>query len=292
MAGKGSSAASDSDAAKSTVGGSDNTKTFYDRDGWKEEGGVLKDTLLFGVREDGPVKQAAHATRIARLLGKLSQAGPPLNLLECGCGGAPESTLLGLCSKYTGVDFSATGLDAARRALSGQSVPFELMNCDMCRLPFPDSKFDAVYSAHAIYHIPDPASQAAAYREALRVTRPGGVALFIMANPYPLLFPIRLVKRIVADMPGVGRLLDALRPAPPLPYKPMSLGWTRRLLAPFGSVSIEVNSIASTWFNQNVLDRGGIGKLAWKFILHAEERHPVISARLGNYVQIMIRKHG
>jgi ubiquinone/menaquinone biosynthesis C-methylase UbiE len=270
--------------------GSEDTKEFYDRDGWKEESGVLKDTRLFGVKEDGPIKQAAHAYRMQRLLRKLGEAGTPLNLLECGCGGKPEIALLPLCASYTGIDFSATGLEVARQRLSRHPVPFELVEGDICDMPFSDGRFDAVYSAHAIYHIPDPRAQAAAFREALRVTRPGGIAVFVMANPYPLAFPIRLIRRLAADAPGISHLLNAIRRKPPLPYRPMSLGWTRGKLAPFGNVSVEVHAMASTWFAQSVSDRYGVGKLLWKLCRHVEQRHPGFAGHLGNYVQITVRK--
>jgi SAM-dependent methyltransferase len=277
-------------SAPSGFAGSEATRAFYDREGWQREGGVLKDTLIFGVREDGALKQATHARRMGRLLRTLRAAAPPLNLIECGCGGNPEPVLLPLCKRYTGVDFSEAGLRAAREELSRQTVPFELVQGDVCRLPFADGAFDAAYSAHAFYHIPESDSQAAAFREALRVVRPGGVALFVMANPHPLAFPVRLMKRLAAATPGLGALLDAVRPRPPLPYLPMSLGWTRRLLAPFGEVSIEVHAMASTWFSQNVAETSTVGRTAWSLIEHLEERHPRTSARLGNYVQIAVKK--
>ena len=270
--------------------GSEVTKEYYDHGGWKEEGGIVRDLRLFGVREDGPIKQAAHSRRMQHLLQKMGAAGAPLNLLECGCGGNPALALLPLCAKYTGIDFSVAGLEAARTRLSAHSVPFELLEGDICRLPFADSTFDAVYSANAIYHISDPDSQAAAYREALRVTRPGGVALFVMANPYPLAFPIRLMRRLAADTPGLGRMLNAVRPKPLIPYRPMSLRWTRRVLEPFGVVTIDVYAMASTWFVQNVSDHHGLGKAVWWLIQLMEERYPRFAGRLANYVQIMVRK--
>lgn len=98
------------------------------------------------------------------------------------------------------------------------------------------------------------------------------------------------MKRLAAEMPGLGRLLNVVRSKPPIPYCPMSLGWTRRILAPFGDMTIDVHAMASTWFMQNVSDRRCLGKAAWALVKHAEERYPRFSKRLGNYVQIMVRK--
>jgi ubiquinone/menaquinone biosynthesis C-methylase UbiE len=270
--------------------GSIETQRFYDQTGWRRTNGVLEDRALFGARRVGPIQRTAHARRMARVLASLREAGSPLSLLECGCGGNPERALLPLCSHYTGIDFSVTGIEAARNALSAQDVPFTLVNGDICRLPFADATFDAVYSANAIYHIPDPEAQAAAYREAVRVVRPGGVALFVMANPHPLAFPIRLTKRLVAETPVVSGVLDALRPAPLLPYRPMPRGWTERILRPLGGTSIRGHAMASTWFAQHVSERGVLGATGWKLMAWLEDHHPLLAGYLGNYVLIVVHK--
>ena len=274
-----------------TLAGSEKTREFYDRVGWTKEDGILKDRLLFGARKAGPLKQSIHLARTERLVAAMAQLGAGIRMLECGCGGNPETAFLHLCKSYTGVDFSATGLGVAAEALSRTGIPFELKQADICKLPFAEGAFDAVYSAHAIYHIPDPEAQAAAYREALRVVRPGGMALFVMANPFPLAFPFRLLRRCLAVTPVLGKALDALRRKPPLPYLPMPLGWTRRILEEAGEVRITSYAMPSTWFAQNVSEQGWPGRMLWSWIGHAEERWPRLSAHLGNYVCIMVRKH-
>jgi hypothetical protein len=54
-----------------------------------------------------------------------------------------------------------------------------------------DGTFDLAYSAQAIYHIDTADGQAAAFHETMRVRRPCGRAIFVMANPFPILFPYR-----------------------------------------------------------------------------------------------------
>jgi SAM-dependent methyltransferase len=272
------------------LAGSDDTRSFYDREGWTEQDGVLTDRILFGATEDGPVRRAMHERRMQRVVAQLSRARPPLNLLECGCGGNPEPVLLPLCRKYTGIDFSETGIQVSRRVLNEQSVPFELVVGDICSLPFADASFDAVYSAHAIYHIPGERAQAKAFGEAMRVLRRGGIAVFVLANPRPLLFPVRLLRRLAAETPGLGALLNRIRPQPPLPYRPMSLNWTRRLLEPHGTVTIELHSMGSGWFARNVSERTPLGSIAWKTFEVAERRFPRALVALGNYVQIVVEK--
>jgi SAM-dependent methyltransferase len=243
-----------------------------------------------------------------------------LNVLECGCGGEPVSFLDDLVTSYTGTDFSQTGLcEAARRVRDSQNVPtpftpntpmpsveakgpapttsghaVRLLAADSCRLPFPDHSFDAVYSAHMLYHIPSRQGQALALHEMLRVLRPGGVAVLVLANPRPFLFPVRFAKRLVADFPGLSSVVRAARKAlhrsPPLPYKPMSIHWTRRTLRRAGDVRIIASSIPSTWFNRNISEFTHLGRRLWTAITWLERQSPATAARLGNYVVYAVRK--
>ena len=108
------------------------------------------------------------------------------------------------------------------------SIPYELKQADVCHLPFNDNQFDAVYSAHMLYHIPDPGAQKLALQEMLRVIKPNGVLVLITANPRPLLFPVRFFMRLVANISWVRQIAKSLGRQSPLPYKPMPLGWLRR----------------------------------------------------------------
>jgi len=273
-----------------TAHGSADTRSFYDERGWKVVGGQTVDERLFGERGEGPIRRALNAKRAERVRDALRGAGAPLRLLEAGCGGNPAVDLLPLCSHYTGVDFSATGLDVARARLERSGVRFHLRQADICALPFEDGAFDAAYSAHVLYHIPDVDAQAAAFREIARVVRKRGVAVFVLANPRPLLYPVRLLTRVVADAPIVGAVLDKIRPKAPLPYKPMPLGWMRAQLEPFGDVDIGCHALESTWIKHRVSERALAGRLLWSAERRAEERFAHRMARLGNYVQIVLRR--
>src|SRR5262245_21533927 len=98
--------------------GIERVKKFYDDIGWREQGGVTADARLFGDREQGALRSRACAARVARIKQRLSEAGPSLRLLECGCGANPEVELLDLCAHYTGVDVSPIGLEVAARKLA------------------------------------------------------------------------------------------------------------------------------------------------------------------------------
>jgi SAM-dependent methyltransferase len=273
------------------LSGTERTKRFYEERGWKEEDGASVDRKLFGVKEDGPIRIRLYRLHMDRVRAGLSSAGAPLNLLECGCGGNPDRQVIDLCSRYTGVDFSEVGLDMARASFADVGIPHEFRAADVCHLPFPDATFDAVYSAHMIYHIEDPRAQEAALAEFLRVVRPGGTVVLVAANPRPLAFPIRLVRRILADLPVFGPLFNKARAKSPIPYKPMPIGWMRqRLMRGGNSVSVVTYAIPSTTFNQKVTEYEGLGKLVWKGIQWLDVNCPRLSAYLGNYVIYVAKK--
>jgi ubiquinone/menaquinone biosynthesis C-methylase UbiE len=269
---------------------SEQTKQFYDNVGWSLVDGKTVDAQLFHDREMGPIRAALQTERQERVREALRLAGPPLNLLEVGCGGNPAIALLDMCSHYTGVDFSRTGLEVARDRLLPTGVAFELKEAKANDLPFADQSFDATYSAHALYHIPMVEEQAAAFREIARVTRRGGIAVFLMVNPRPLLSPVRLAVRLVADTPYLGDALNRVRPKPPLPYRPMPMGWMKAQLAPFGDVSFSCHILGSTWQHQHISEHRVLGKLFWRAAHQVERRFAPKIARLGNYVQIVLQK--
>jgi ubiquinone/menaquinone biosynthesis C-methylase UbiE len=270
--------------------GSPETRRFYDETGWTELDGASVDRHLFGVKEDGPIRRELHRLCQERIRSALSYAGTRLNLLECGCGGNPERQLLSICRRYTGVDFSETGIQMARASFADVTTPHLFQTADVCALPFADSTFDAVYSAHMIYHIDDLRAQEAVISEFVRVIRPGGVIVIITANPRPLAFPSRLGRRLAADTPVAAAILNRYRSKPVLPYMPMTIGWMRRQFARGGPVEVVTADIPTTRFSQNVTEFKGIGKLLWKTIYWLDANHPKLSAYLGNYVILSCRK--
>lgn len=268
--------------------GTRDTRTFYDLEGWIENEGRSVDAHLFWAREDGPIRSGLHALHWDRIHAHL---GGDLNLLEVGCGGNPEPLLWPICKSYVGCDFSSTGLALARKKVAGGTIPCEFFNADACSLPFADGGFDAVYSAHMIYHIANPEAQAAAIGEMVRVVRPGGHIVLIAANPRPLAFPSRTLKRLLADSPA-RPILDRLRKPPTLPYNPRPIGQMVEFFRKAGAsdVQVFVYAIPSTEFAQKVSEFRGYGKPLWRLISYMDRNFPRLSGRLGCYVTFAVTR--
>ena len=272
------------DLAKGTAA----TKEFYDRQGWQpQDDGKLLDWALFAWG-DSPVQNALDLNRKRRICEMVRSGG--LDIIELACGANPAVFLARECASYTAVDFLPAGLAKAKETLDRAGIPCETVEADITNLPFYDERFDLAYSAQAIYHIDTAEGQAEAFNEAMRVLRPGGRAIFVLANPFPILFPYRTFRRALAMTPGVKSLLNRLRRKPVLPYLPMPLGWMKRKLPKWGSVTITGYAISTVDFSRNVSEATGIGSLVWRAIAWLETKHPNLVARLGNYVIVVVDK--
>ena len=108
--------------------------------------------------------------------------------LDLGCGSgalAVEWAKRGLRGRYVGRDFSRALLTEARRAtagLSNESFRIEYGLTDLLDENWGDDfgaeTFDGIVSFAALHHIPGYAARAAVFRNAARLLRPGGEALF------------------------------------------------------------------------------------------------------------------
>ena len=281
--------------------GDDRTRDFYERQGWRVDAtGRLADETLFGARtdNDGPIQRRAHERRFAGIREHLAPSGAVDRLLEVGCGGNPEPNVVALADDYTGVDFSSTGLEAANLRLDklaelradDRPLTHRTRQADACELPFDDASFDALYSAHMLYHMSDADAQARAIAEMGRVLRPGGRLLLVLANPRPILWPGRLAKRLLADTPVVSGLLRRVRSKnkSPLPYQPMRIGWNLRRLrdAGIGTPECIAYRMASTETMQTLGEKGAISRGLWSAMEWLERDHPHLAARLGTYVTL------
>lgn len=98
-------------------------------------------------------------------------------VLEIGLGtGADFENWVREGADATGVDLTTAAVDTTRRRLECAPLPessrWQLAQADAEALPFEDASFDIVYSFGVLHHTPN---TRAAFREAIRVLRPGGI---------------------------------------------------------------------------------------------------------------------
>lgn len=74
-------------------------------------------------------------------------------VLDLGCGaGRHQVHIAKQGFEVHGVDSSKTGLDLTKQRLKNQRLEALLVKCDMKKLPYVDSCFDAVICLHTVYH--------------------------------------------------------------------------------------------------------------------------------------------
>lgn len=99
-------------------------------------------------------------------------------VLELACGAGPG---LGMLARHgrsvVAADYSRALLHRAR-AHYGRRIPFVRLSAES--LPFADASFDTVLFFEATYYVPD---MERAFDEIGRVLAPGGLVLFVNANP-------------------------------------------------------------------------------------------------------------
>lgn len=283
-------------------------RDFYDREGWQWADGQSGDARRWGTAPRGPIQESIEKRRLALLRSCLRLAGPTAptgstgstvlpgstatgpSIVEFGGGGQPALPLLDAVSSYTAVDISIAGLEAAAAAVAHLGIDTRFVEADVRAVPLDSGQFDLAYSAHMIYHLPTEDDQRRALQEMARVVRPGGVLAVVGTNPYPLLFPGRCARRAIAAAPVLGALAQALRPAPPLPFLPMSLAWRASVLAPFGTVSTHAFGVPTPSFSRRVDESRPVGRLLWRMIASLETRHAALALRLGSFTLVVLEK--
>jgi len=135
------------------------------------------------------------------------------DVLEAGCGiGTDGAQFAQAGARYTGIDFSRTALDLARRRFEIDGLAGAFLQGSVTELPVPNSSFDLVYSNGVIHHVPGTEQ---AVREFRRVLRPGGTALVMVyhRDSFNYRFTILLLRRslvAVLALPGAVRAVSAL----------------------------------------------------------------------------------
>lgn len=124
-----------------------------------------------------PNKSAGYHALIDDLEIELAERyGRGKDVLECGCGtGLILERIARFAGKAAGIDLSPGMLELAR------ARGLDVREGSVTELPFEDASFDVTCSFKVLAHVPDIGR---ALAEMARVTRPGGVILAELYNPW------------------------------------------------------------------------------------------------------------
>lgn len=110
----------------------------------------------------------------------------PLRVLDIGTGPGFYAIILAHRGyEVTAVDYSEGMLREAKRNAGALADKIRFARMDAQKLAFADGSFDAIVTRNLTWNLPDPAG---AYREWMRVLRPGGALVNFDANWYAYLF--------------------------------------------------------------------------------------------------------
>lgn len=117
-----------------------------------------------------------------RVLKDCAPAGDHLRCLDVGCGPGFFSILLAQAGHdVTAVDYSEGMLKEAQSNFEEMGVTVATRQGDAQNLPFPDESFDYIVSRNLVWNLEHPEK---AYREWLRLLRPGGRLFVADGNHY------------------------------------------------------------------------------------------------------------
>jgi SAM-dependent methyltransferase len=287
-------------------------KSFYDTFGWcRNTKGTYNDTALFVDAHLNAILLPYYQRTDERVRRNLRPQGA--YFLDAGSGPVPYESYLALSAGYrfrVCADFSELALREARSRLGTKG---RYVCADITRLPFKDGVFDAIFSAHVIYHIPAD-EQGRAISELQRALSPGATGVIVYASPNPLCTRIAegvvAAKRRLERIPGVLPLWRALRrrraPAPPsaraagptpagttppkLYYHAHSHEWLQGTSRPDCPTEVQCFSTVDRVFTRTLIPRNAMGRWLMGAIYRLEELFPRVMSRIGCYPMLILTK--
>jgi 2-polyprenyl-3-methyl-5-hydroxy-6-metoxy-1,4-benzoquinol methylase len=114
------------------------------------------------------------------------------DVLEIGCGMGLHTELMTRAgAMVTALDLSATSVEATTQRLALKGITADVRQGDAEELPFPDTRFDFVWSWGVIHHS---SRSAKIVREIARVLRPGGECRIMVYNRQGMAARVAFIK--------------------------------------------------------------------------------------------------
>ena len=285
-------------------------KQFYETFGWRRNSaGTFHDTALFtdmaGILGQYYERTDRRVRRHLRPQGSL--------FLDAGSGPVPYDAYVAYSSGYklrVCVDFSERALQEARARLGTGG---RYVCADITCLPFRDGVFDAVFSAHVLYHIPAD-EQGRAIAELQRSLSPGSVGVLIYSSPIQwftrLAEGVKFARRQLARIPGVSSLWRALRRRRALPIVSIATGdgvtagasppklyfhahsyrWLLSRSRPDCDTEVRCFRAVDTDFTRTLVPSNAVGRWLMSAIYRLEELCPHLTARIGSNPMLILTK--
>ena len=141
---------------------------------WDKRAGAFLETRM---QEHQSPRSALWLSEITP---ELPRSSRPLRVLDAGTGTGYLALLLaGLGHYATGIDLSSRMIAEARSVAEFLAIPAAFRFMDAQATSFESASFDAIVTRNLVWTLPDPL---AAYREWLRILRPGGSLIVFDAD--------------------------------------------------------------------------------------------------------------
>jgi SAM-dependent methyltransferase len=122
-----------------------------------------------------PVERFAEVDALAAAVGDCRGH----RTLDAGCGVGLATSVLSTAAQILALDFSWEGL---MKFYFPYSTPLELIQGDVCRLPFADGVFDLALSSQVLEHVPSAAARETFIAALARVLKPNGRLVLTVYN--------------------------------------------------------------------------------------------------------------
>ncbi len=207
-------------------------------------------------------------------LDKICKYAPPkerLNVLDIGCGAGFFSILMAKAGhKVTSIDYTENMVRSAKENAKEAGVAIDVRQMDAQNLTFAEDSFDLVVTRNVTWVMEEPEK---AYREWMRVLKPGGRMVNFDENQYLYLFDEDY--RREKERRGEPEYMKKVHNTQVMEELAYSLPLSRRVRPSWDVqtlLALGVSNVTADVYNKNVIEKDGKKKVLYNsFIVCAEK---------------------